>query len=266
MKRKEFLKVIGVGAISMALTPSVFAAKGNKKSDEEICRTAWEKLCGRMYKNDAFQYVHPIKRIPNVLLYGDSISIAYTTAVREKLKGTATVFRLFKNGGSSEAFIPAMNQLQETMFQPHLERGWNFKWDLIHFNVGLHDLKYFDGKKLSKESGKQVSSVEDYKARLYDICEYLKEKFPKAKLIFATTTPIPENAQGRYKGDSIKYNKAAREVLASYPDIAINDLYSFTMPHQEQWASKPDNVHFNKLGYTSQGEEVAGVIAENLSP
>jgi hypothetical protein len=33
------------------------------------------------------------------------------------------------------------------MFHPYYDEGWDFEWDLIHFNVGLHNLKYIvDGK------------------------------------------------------------------------------------------------------------------------
>ena len=35
-----------------------------------------------------------------------------------------------------------MKNLNATMFQPYLSQGWKYKWDLIHFNFGLHDLKY----------------------------------------------------------------------------------------------------------------------------
>ncbi len=266
MERKKFIKTLAMGALSIGMAPAVFASAGNKKCDEEICRKTWEKLCGKLgaSRNDAFKYVHPVKRIPNVLLYGDSISIAYTQVVRENLTSKASVFRLHKNGGSSQNFIPNMNEMQKTMFQPYLEGGWNFKWDLIHFNVGLHDLKYLKDNKLEKENGKQVSSIAEYKVNMKEICEYLKKNHPKAKLVFATTTPVPANADGRYEGDSIKYNKAALEVLANYPEIAINDLYSFTFPHLEAWALAPGNVHYNELGYTQQGKEVARVIAENL--
>ena len=266
MERKEFLRISGFAALSMGVTPYIYSCKDSSECDEEICRAAWEKLCGRLanHPNGSFNYVHPQKRIPNVLLYGDSISIAYTPIVRENLKGKATVFRLYRNGASSHGFIPFMDQMQETMFQPNLNGGWNFKWDLIHFNVGLHDLKYLDGNNLSKEKGKQVSSVEEYKENLKEICGYLKEKFPKAKLVFATTTPVPANAKGRYQGDSIKFNNAAVEILANYPDIAINDLYAFSFPHLKSWAIQPGDVHYNETGYTQQGIEVARIIAENL--
>ena len=145
----------------------------------------------------------------------------------------------------------------------YLRKGWNFKWDLIHFNVGLHDLKYLRGKHLDK-NGEQVSSIGVYKENLEKICKYLKSNYPEAKLVFATTTPVPENAKGRYSGDSIKFNTAAREVLEQYPEIEINDLYAFTLPQRKAWAQEPGNVHYNELGSTEQGKEVARIIAENL--
>ncbi|MRT93780.1 SGNH/GDSL hydrolase family protein [Ancylomarina sp. 16SWW S1-10-2] len=266
MKRRGFVKSIGISALGIGLMPSVFAANRVKKTDHDICKLAWKQLCGNIgnvYKTDAFKYVNSVKGKPNVLIYGDSVSIKYSSAVRESLKGKATVIRLFKNGGSSQNFIPNMEKMHDSMFQPGLDKGWDFKWDLIHFNVGLHDLKYLKGKNLSK-NGKQVSSLSIYKENLDEICKYLMMKFPKAKLVFATTTPVPENAKGRYQGDSIKYNKAALEVLANYPDIAINDLYAFTFPHHKEWMQEPGNVHYNEVGFAKQGKEVARIIAENL--
>ncbi|MEP1487557.1 MAG: SGNH/GDSL hydrolase family protein [Algibacter sp.] len=267
MKRKKFIKLFGAATLGLGLAPASVAGLNYKKSCFDTCKDAWDKLCGnigKVYKTDGFKYVHPVKRIPNVLLYGDSISIAYTSEVRRILEGKATVIRLFKNGGSSNHFIPNMNKMNETMFQPNLKTGWKFKWDVIHFNVGLHDLKYLKGKHLNK-NGKQVSSIDVYKENLDEICKYLKIQYPKAKLVFATTTPVPENAKGRFEGDSIKYNKAALEVLTKYPDIVINDLYTFTLPHLEEWAKEPGNVHYKELGFSKQGKEVARIVSENLN-
>lgn len=266
MERKKFIRLLGYGALGMGMAPAACAGLNTNKSDYETCKSAWGNLCGdigTVYKTDAFKYVHPVRKIPNVLLYGDSISIGYTPAVRASLEGQATVFRLYRNGGSSQQFIPNMDTMKETMFQPHLRGGWKFKWDLVHFNVGLHDLKYLKGKHLNK-NGEQVSSMGSYKENLDEICKYLKTEYPEAKLVFATTTPVPENAKGRFKGDSIKFNTAAREVLAKHPEIVINDLYAFTMPQRKAWAQEPGNVHYNKKGATEQGKEVARIIAENL--
>lgn len=266
MKYNVFIKVAGMCALTLGVVPALSAGAQDKKIDSETCETVWNELCGNIgnvYKTDAFKYVSPAKKRPNVFIYGDSISIKYSSQVRAELEGKANVFRLFTNGGSSHDFISKMNAMEEAMFQPGLERGWNFKWDVIHFNVGLHDLKYLKGRHLNT-AGKQVSSVEVYKTNLDEICRYLKINYPEAKLIFATTTPVPAHAKGRLKGDSLTFNKAALEVLANYPDIVINDLYAFTFPHAEEWAEGPGNVHYNEPGFTAQGKEVARIIAGNL--
>ncbi len=215
--------------------------------------------------NDAFAFVENNPALPNVLIYGDSISIGYTPVVREALSGKANVYRLHVNGGDSSSFVAKMDKLHETMRDPKLDAPWKHEWDLIQVNVGLHDLKYVvDGSKLDKENGTQVSTLSEYKMNLKSIVAYLKTNHPKAKLVFALTTPVPEGANGRYAGDARKYNEAALTVLKAYPEIAINDLYTFTKPNHEQWWSRPGNVHYNKAGIQAQGEEVARVIEANL--
>ena len=80
-------------------------------------------------------------------------------------------------------------------------------------------------------------------------------------MVFATTTPVPEGARGRDAGDARKYNAAALEVIQAYPDIAINDLFTLTLPHQAQWWRKPGNVHYNVTGSAAQAAQVASVIS-----
>ena len=81
--------------------------------------------------NPAMEKIQDNPRLPRVLLIGDSISIGYTLPVRELLKGKANVHRIPANGG------PTINGLKNL-------DSWlgNSKWDVIHFNWGLHDLKY----------------------------------------------------------------------------------------------------------------------------
>jgi hypothetical protein len=75
--------------------------------------------------------IEDVAGLPRVLLIGDSISIGYTLDVREMLKGKANVHRIPTNGG------PTTNGLKSI-------KAWlgDSKWDVIHFNWGLHDLKY----------------------------------------------------------------------------------------------------------------------------
>lgn len=81
--------------------------------------------------NPAMAPIEDVAGLPRVLLIGDSISIGYTLHVRELLKGKANVHRIPANGG------PTTNGVT------HL-KTWlgDSKWDVIHFNFGLHDLVY----------------------------------------------------------------------------------------------------------------------------
>ena len=210
MKRRAFIEKCAIGSFTIALPQSGFATK-YEKPDYNRCKQTWEKLCGnpRTYP-EAFRYIHPKGGIPNILLYGDSISMGYTETVRNELNGRATVFRLFRNGRSSREFISNMELQRKTMFSPYLENGWDFTWDLIHFNVGLHDLRYLNDGKPDKINGSQIIPIGTYKENLHEICSYLLSVYRNSKLIFATTTPVPEGEPGRAPSDVLTYNEAAR--------------------------------------------------------
>ncbi|MCC4831814.1 SGNH/GDSL hydrolase family protein [Shewanella sp. 10N.7] len=229
-------------------------------------KDAWNKLAGaKQSERPEFSYLTNNPYLSNVLIYGDSISIGYTQRVREQLQNQANVYRLYRNGGESASFIKKMTTMHKLMQSETLSQPWDFQWDVIHFNVGLHDLKYVLNGKLDKKNGKQVSSLTRYKQNLHAIVAYLKELAPNAKLIFATTTPVPENADGRNAGDAQKYNQAALSVIKQYPSIIINDLYRLTKPVQTAWWIKPGDVHYNKTGKEAQGDQVASFIKHALT-
>lgn len=256
------LKLIPLLLICLSTLTSAAIAKEQAEQAEE----AWKKLVRspRLLKRPAFQFVENDSKLPNVLIYGDSISIAYTNVTRDALKGKANTYRLFCNGGDSSSFIKKMENMHQTMQDKNLKGHWDFDWDVIHFNVGLHDLKYMSGKKLDHINGKQVTSTEEYEKNLRSIIAYLKKLSPKAKLIFVTTTPVPQGGTGRIAGDAAKYNQVALKVLKDHPEIVVNDLYNFTKPHHKAWWTKPGNVHFNTAGATAQGKESARLIEQAL--
>jgi hypothetical protein len=249
-----------IALFAVSLSPLLGAAPVLRPASE-----AWEQLLDEKFRDrPPFAYVENDPDQPNVLLYGDSISIGYTSEVRKNLEGTANVYRLHRNGGDSGSFVIKMKAMHGTMRDPGLDDPWAFEWDVIHFNVGLHDLKYIRNGKLDKEAGTQVNSIEAYQRNLRDIIAYLRKLAPGASLIFATTTPVPEGEPGRHAGDARRYNEAALEVMGEYPDIVINDLYAFIKPNHPNWWAKPGNVHYNQAGNTAMGQEVAQVILEVL--
>jgi len=88
--------------------------------------------------------------LPRVLLIGDSISMGYTLPVRQKLAGKANLHRALENSGDTQRGLQKLDAW--------LGQG---RWDVIHFNFGLHDLKYLDagGKYVPPDKGKQVTPL-----------------------------------------------------------------------------------------------------------
>ncbi|QDS96381.1 GDSL-like Lipase/Acylhydrolase [Roseimaritima multifibrata] len=208
-------------------------------------------------KTVADQPMKPVQEdpdLPRVLLIGDSISIGYTVAVRANMKGEANVIRPLMNCGPTTRGIDNL--------EAWLGEG---KWDVIHFNFGLHDLKHVgkDGKSLvaveASNSRRQVTP-EDYRANLQKLVDRLKQT--GAELIWCSTTPVPEGARGRNVGDSVEYNAIAAEVMEAN-QVAIDDLYTFAKEHKRK-IQKPADVHYTAAGSAILGAEVAAQIRKAL--
>ncbi len=195
--------------------------------------------------NPAMRPVQDIAGLPRVLLIGDSISIGYTVSVQERLAGKANVHRIAENGG------PTTNGLAK--IDAWLGAG---RWDVIHFNWGLHDLKIMD-------NGQQQVSLPDYQRNLDQLVNRLRQT--GAKLIWASTTPVP---QGKLKTprrpeDVPVYNELARKVMEKH-GVSINDLYAFALPRLSE-IQIPDNVHFTPAGSAVLAQTVAQAILTSLN-
>ena len=136
---------------------------------------------------------------------------------------------------------------------------------MIAFNTGMHDLKYLNGRKLDTESGKPQCPPEQYAANLKKNVEWLQQKYPQAKLVYITTTPVPDGAKGRIPGMADDYNQVARGVLKDFPDVVVMDLYAFTKPHQKDWWKKPGDIHYTQVGAAEQGRWLAEKIRQLLA-
>ncbi len=185
--------------------------------------------------------------LPKVLIIGDSISIGYTKPLAEILVGKASVSH---NPGNATHSGNGRAKLDQWL--------GDTKWDVIHFNHGLHDLKYVDenGKNTtSKEIGHIQIPLEQYELNLEAIVVRLKET--GGKLIFATTTPYPDRPTGplREAGQAEKYNEVALRVMASH-DVVVNDLYAFMSTRLKEF-QRPNNVHFKPEGSMALAEQVA---------
>jgi hypothetical protein len=198
--------------------------------------------------------IEDVPGLPRVLLIGDSISMGYTIPVRELLKGKANVHRIPTNGG------PTTNGLKNLT-------AWlgDTKWDVIHFNWGLHDLKYIQEDPSKRADPKGPGShlqvpLADYEKNLTTLVAQLQKT--GAKLIWCSTTPVPEGSDGRIGGDEAKYNEAAARVMKA-AGIPTDDLCAHANAKLSD-VQLPKNVHYSEAGYKYLAEKVAAEIEKAL--
>jgi len=219
-----------------------------KLSPEE---QAWEKVLqgqlGNFYlplhkrdkiagKSNAWDFVKDDPKLPRVLLIGDSVSRGYTQPTRVALAGKANVHRAPANCGPTASGLKNL--------EVWLGEG---KWDVIHFNFGIHD---------------RATPAADYVKRLEGIVTRLEKT--GAKLIWASTTPIPDNpAQKQTAQSIIEKNALAAEVMKKH-GIPTDDLFAAMTPRLKEF-QPPLDVHFTGAGYDFLGAKVGESVLSVLN-
>jgi len=204
----------------------------------------------------------PDPKLPNVLLLGDSISIGYTLEVRKLLAGKANVFRPAGANGKGVA------NCGDTGAGLRMLERWldNKKWDVIHFNWGLHDMKRVTkdnrGKISNNPADPELNPVEQYAQNLETLVQKLKAT--GARLIFATTTPVVPGTINplRMQDAPGQYNAAALKIMAAN-NVKVNDLYTLVLPEVAK-LQLPKNVHFTPEGSRVLARRVAEAVEAEL--
>jgi lysophospholipase L1-like esterase len=188
----------------------------------------------------AFAADEPAKKsLPTIVLVGDSIRMGYAPIVTEMLKGKANVVAASGNGGDTTRVISNLDQ-------------WviDQKPAVVHFNCGLHDLK------LSRKAKTYQVPIEEYEKNLRQIVDRL-QKETKARLIFATTTPIQDHLHAKRKGDMDRleadvkrYNEVAIKVMKE-KGVEIDDLHTVVEKAGVAKVQRTDGTH-----YTPDGSKV----------
>ena len=176
-----------------------------------------------------------------IVLIGDSIRMGYDKYVKDALSGTAQVFYPNENCRFAEYVLRYAHEWKR-------DGEWGDDVDLVHWNAGLWDVieLFGDGP---------LTSLSYYGEAIARIDKRLRMLFPKAKIVFATSTKVNEKLCGfefRRRNEIIeKYNAEALRVLSN-TDAVINDLYSLTKTFPDSYHS--DWVHY----YTPEATEVIG--------
>lgn len=190
-----------------------------------------------------------------ILLLGDSIRMGYDKYVKMALEGTAEVSFPEDNCRFTQYVLRYIHKWVQ-------DSGFGKDTDLVHWNVGLWDV-------IQIMHDEPITPIDVYEQYLHRICKRIRECCPKAKVVFATSTPIHQANYEAVKHEFwrsnetiCRYNAVAVEVVKQY-GFAVNDLYALMENSPDHFFS--DRTHY----YTEKATErmtnkVLQVIEEQL--
>ncbi len=183
--------------------------------------------------------------LPRVLLIGDSIASGYLEPVRKALEGKANIDAWITPISQGDKRLPA---IVEDILKQH-------EYAVVHFNLGLH--------------GWQKGRIPEgqFEPLTHAFVQGIKKGAPKAKLIWATITPVtvkgePEKLNPEIQPTIDAHNAMALKVMKE-EGVAINDLGGLMMQHLPLAAG--DMFHWKKEGMVFIMNAVAETLTKALA-
>ena len=190
----------------------------------------------------------------NIYLIGDSIrygatdgnSPGYGIYVQELLRGRANVYGPDDNCRFAQYTLRYLTDWAAQVDAASI--------DVVHWNNGLWDVLRIMGDD-------PLTPVDAYRELLGRVYRRIRRLFPNAKVIFATTTAVLEEAAKpdfiRYNADIMAYNRAACDLMDAL-QVEVNDLFEITENYGESLHA--DWVHFNATGCRLIADRVAAAV------
>lgn len=180
-----------------------------------------------------------------VFLIGDSIRLGYEKYVSQELGAEAQVFSSPDNARFTTY----------TMRYIHEWAAMCPDADIVHWNNGLWDAGHFNGDPQS------LITLDNYLSNLRRIRTYISTLFPKARVIFALTTPVDSGHPRNRNGEIEEMNRGAVRVLSH--DTLINPAINQIVRANPGFIRPEDHVHMVEEGYQVLGKAVADFIRKN---
>lgn len=197
---------------------------------------------GKGWRIERAKIVDPT--LPRVLLIGDSILGGYRGEVTKALAGKANVDAWINPYCQSEHY----NQLlAEVLAQA--------PYDVVHFNMGLHGWQ-----KGRIPEGKFEALTKAY-------VQVIKDKLPKANIIWASSTPVtvkgqPGKADPEINPIIVEHNRMAAAVMNGL-QVPIDDLYALLAPHLD--LARGDQFHWTAPAYKMLADAVTQAVLRALA-
>ena len=209
----------------------------------------------------------------NLLLLGDSIRMGYDSFVQEKLAGRMNVYFAEDNGRFAQYTLRTLSDWKSKLSWPEIDVvHWNNGlWDVLHMNAnsagcdGEAEGETISPSNVSKEyrfDKDPLTPPDMYRYMIGRVLTRIRQLFPNATVIFATTTPvIEEQASWSYRSNAEieTYNQIAREVLTPR-GVLINELGDFAT--KECAALHRDWVHYNDEGSGKLADEIISFLEQ----
>lgn len=185
-----------------------------------------------------------------VLLLGDSIRMFYCPYVKEILKEQCNVVWPEENCRFTLYTLRCISDWISLTPNPE-------DVTLIHWNNGLWDMTRHT------LDGEPLVSLPDYERNLKRIIFELRNRYPNAKIVFATTTCVDPKIGFIHPNDVVEYNKVAVRLMQEN-NIPVNDLYSLMAAHPE-FIRQDDLIHETDEGAQALASQVAECILRELT-
>ena len=183
--------------------------------------------------------------LPRVLLIGDSITNGYLEPVRKELAGKANI----------DAWITPTTQADRNLGATLEAILSQHDYAVVHFNLGLHGW----------QKGRIPEGQFEPLTRL--MVQNLRKFAPKAKLIWATITPVtvkgaPEKLNPEIQPTIGQHNTMALKVM-NEENVTINDLSTLMLKNLPLAAG--DMFHWKKEGMVLITAAVTEAITASLA-
>lgn len=180
---------------------------------------------------------------PRVLLIGDSILNGYQKSVITALNGKAYV----------DAWVNPYNQ-SEHLNKLLAEVLANGPYDVVHFNMGLHGW----------QKGRIKEGTFEPLTKAY--VEVIKATCPKAKIIWASSTPVtvkgkPTELDPEINPIIVEHNRMAANVMTEMK-VPVSDFYTLLAPKLE--LARGDQFHWKPEAYQLLAKMAANSILREL--
>ncbi len=183
--------------------------------------------------------------LPRVLLIGDSILNGYAKAAMAGLEGKAYVDLWVNPYCQSEH----LNKLLGDVLT-------NGPYDVVHFNMGLHGW----------QKGRIKEGMFEPLTKAY--VEVIRAKWPKAKIIWASSTPVtvkgkPTELDAEINPVIMEHNRRAAKVMAE-THVPVNDFYALLAGKLDM--ARGDQFHWKPEAYKILSDTVVESVLREIGP